>query len=292
MPPKSLLTNKRRDWAAKRKEPPRFEGFRLAHNAAVQERYASALDRLVSRMTAEVGKEVRRLFETDAASSHFGQDATIASQSRITMRRLADTFSALFAKAAAPVARQMVDGADKTSKSSLYSSLQKLSGGLSLKTDVSSPALTNVYKAAVAENVGLIKSIADQYLQKVQGSVMRSITTGNGLQDLIPALEQYEGQTHRRARNIALDQTRKTYNAINKGRMQAIGIQSFKWLHSGGGANPREDHVEMDGKVYRFDNLPVIDQRTGERGIPGQSPNCKCTMSPVFDFTPGDDDGT
>jgi len=288
----ALLTRKRTTWAAQRKAAPRFEGSRLAHNAAVELRYAKALDRLVSRMVDEVTREVRALFETDAAAAHFGQDATIASQSRITMRRLTDTFNALFAKAAAPLAQQMVDGADKASKSALASSLQKLSGGLSIKTDLSNPILANTYKAAVAENVGLIKSIASRYLEQVQGSVMRSITTGNGLQGLVPALEQYEGVTKRRARNIALDQTRKTYNAINKGRMQAIGIQSFKWLHSGGGAHPREDHVEMDGRVYRFDNLPVIDQRTGERGIPGQAPNCRCTMTPVFDFTPGDDDAT
>jgi hypothetical protein len=35
----------------------------------------------------------------------------------------------------------------------------------------------------VTENVGLIKSIPTQYLGGVQGAVMRSITTGNGMQD-------------------------------------------------------------------------------------------------------------
>jgi uncharacterized protein with gpF-like domain len=36
--------------------------------------------------------------------------------------------------------------------------------------------------------------------------------------------------------------------------------------------------------VYSFDDLPVVDERTGETGIPGQAVNCRCTMSPVFDF--------
>jgi SPP1 gp7 family putative phage head morphogenesis protein len=179
----------------------------------------------------------------------------------------------------------MVDGAQAASKTALHTSLKKMTGGLSLKTSLMTPQLNAVYKAQVAQNVGLIKTIAAEYLKNVEGAVMRSITTGRGLQDLVPALEQYEGYTHRKAKNVALDQTRKTYNAINKGRMTGIGVKRFMWIHSGGGAEPREDHIAMDGEVFSFDNPPVIDERTGERGIPGQAINCRCTMAPVFDFS-------
>jgi len=269
MPPKKLqLTRKREAWAASRNEAPIFKGEPLAHNAASAVRYVGALSSLTAQMTAQVKRDVLKLFKTDAAASHFGQDATIASQSRILLADLGNRFNALFAKKAKPLAEGMVKDADKASTPALHSSLQKLSGGMSLKTSVVNSPLQEIYKASVAENVSLIKSIASEYLQKVEGAVMRSITTGNGLQDLVPALEQYEGQTHRRAKNIALDQTRK-----------------FMWHHSGGGAHPREDHVDMDGEIFSFDRLPIIDKRTGERGIPGQAPNCRCTMSPVFDFS-------
>lgn len=279
-----MLTRKRKAWAAQRSEAPTFKGPALQPPAAVAVRYVGALGALTAQMTAQVNREVRKLFESDAAGAHFGQDATIASQSRILLNALAAKFQDLFAKRARVLAETMVTGAEKASGTALHSSLEKLSGGLSLKTRVTSGPLANIYKANVAENVSLIKSIPAEYLTKVMGSVMRAITTGNGLQDLIPALEKYEGQTHRRARNIALDQTRKAYNSINRGRMQALGIEAFQWRHSGGGAHPREDHVEMDGKTFRFDALPVIDPRTGERGIPGQAPNCRCTMAPVFEF--------
>jgi SPP1 gp7 family putative phage head morphogenesis protein len=286
MPPKKIqLTRKREAWAASRKEAPVLKGEQLSHNAASAVRYVGALSALTAQMTAQVKRDVLKLFKTDAAASHFGQDATIASQSRILLADLGNRFNALFAKKAKALAEGMVKNASKTSSASLHSSLQKLSGGMSLKTSVVNTPLQEIYKASVAENVGLIKSIASEYLQKVEGAVMRSITTGNGLQDLVPALEQYEGQTHRRAKNIALDQTRKAYNSINRGRMEALGVKKFTWHHSGGGAHPREDHIELDGQVFRFDALPVIDKRTGERGIPGQAPNCRCTMSPVFDFS-------
>ena len=284
IPKKLTLTAKRKAWAEARTKPPVFKGSPLRNNAGIEAKYATVLGKLAAKLTKETTKEILALFETDAASAHFAMDATISSQSRILTNSLKARFAALFAATAPTVATKMVDEAGSASKTALHSSLQDLSGGLSLKTSVDSPALQNIYKASVAANVSLIKSIASDYLQQVEGAVMRSITSGNGLADLVPALQQYEGQTHRRAKNIALDQTRKAYNSINKGRMQALGVKKFMWHHSGGGAHPREDHVDMDGEIFSFDNLPVIDQRTGERGIPGQAPNCKCTMSPVFDF--------
>lgn len=286
MAPKTLLTRKRRDWAAARKEPPTFQGTQLHEPAGVQARYVKKLAALTAQMTAQVTRDIKRLFQSETGAAHFGQDASIASQSRILLNALRSKFEDLFAKHAKSMAESMVGGAAKASGSALHSSLEALSGGLSLKTNlVAGSDLSNIYKASVSENVNLIKSIPGEYLKDVEGATMRSITTGDGLQDLVPALEKYEGQTHRRAKNIALDQTRKAYNSINKGRMQKIGVQKFMWHHSGGGAHPREDHVDMDGSVYRFDDLPVIDPRTGERGIPGQAPNCRCTMSPVFDFS-------
>jgi len=284
MATRPILTNKRKAWAERRTDAPTFNGSVIQHNAAVQVRYVRALTSLVAQMTAQTKRDIVRLFKSETGSQYFAQDATIASQSRILLNALGAKFNDLFAKKARPLAETMVKQAERASTPALHASLEKLSGGLSLKTSGIPSGLTEIYKASVAENVSLIKSISTKYLEQVEGSVMRSITSGAGLQDLIPALEQYEGMTHRRARNIALDQTRKVYNSINRGRMEAVGVKQFMWHHSGGGAHPREDHIEMDGKIYSFDDLPVIDQNTGERGIPGQAPNCRCTMSPVFKF--------
>jgi SPP1 gp7 family putative phage head morphogenesis protein len=286
------LTGARHGWAAGRTTAPQFKGTPLRNNAGVESRYVIALQSLCAQMTAQVNREVLRLFKSDAAGSHFatdaagpGPNANIGSQARILVRSLEKRFNALFAKRAPLIAEQMAAGAEAASKTALHGSLQKMTGGLSLKTSLMTPQLKAVYRAQVAQNVGLIKTIASEYLHKVEGSVMRSITTGRGLQDLVPALEQYEGYTHRKAKNVALDQTRKTYNAINQGRMTAIGVKRFQWIHSGGGAEPRELHMAMDGQVFSFDNPPVIDEKTGERGIPGQAINCRCTMAPVFDFS-------
>jgi len=278
-----LLTKKRQAYVDAR-ESVTLKGTVLQPPAGVEERYYREINALVTQMTRQCTREITRLFKDPAAVTFFATDASISSQSRILVNSLSDRFNALFAKHAKPIAERMVEGNTKASKTALHSSMQKLSGGMSLKTSLITPDLVDIYKASVAMNVSLIKSIAAKYLQDVQGAVMRSITSGNGLQDLVPALEQYEGQTHRRAKNIALDQTRKVYNGINRERMTAIGVKQFQWHHSGGGAHPRPLHVEMDGNIYSFDDLPVIDENTGETGIPGDAVNCRCTMSPVFQW--------
>lgn len=287
---KIRLTQRKQAWADQFK-PKALEGSVLPAPTGIEARYNAALQKLVTQMIRETRRDVVALFESPTAiASHVTTDASISSQSRILMNALSNKFTDLFGKASKELSERMVEQTGKHSAAALGTSLKELSGGLKLKTDtLRSGPIGEIAKAAVAENVSLIKSIPEQYLQKVQGAVMRSITTGNGLQDLQPFLEEQEGMTKRRAKNIALDQTRKSYQSINAGRMKAAGIKKFIWIHSGGGQKPRPDHVAMDGNTYSYDDLPVIDERTGERGIPGQAPNCRCTARPVLDFGDGDE---
>jgi SPP1 gp7 family putative phage head morphogenesis protein len=280
-----LVTEKRLTWAEPRKDVT-FKGAALQYNASSQDKYVKALQSLVKQMTAQTIREVKRMMGSSAfdSANAVAMDANPASQARILMNQLTAKFESLFGRKAKELADRMVAAADRNSKVSLGLSLKQMSGGLTLKTDLLSKSLKTTLTATVAENVALIKSIPREFMLQVQGDVLRGLSTGQGLADIIPALEQYEGVTLRRAKNIALDQTRKAYNNINKGRMQAIGVEKFQWVHSGGGQKPRELHIEMDGNIYSFDDLPVIDEHTGERGIPGQAINCRCTMVPVIQF--------
>ena len=291
--PKIVLTNKRRAWAKNRDT--NLLGKPLFYNASQQARYQRALQQLVAQMTKETVEQIKRLFHGDTADDFFDQqaeaaalDASITAQAKKLMNKLTLKFQQLFNSKAQGLAETMVEGAKKTSQSTLGSSLKQLSGGLSLKTGIVPKGMEDVANASVQENVALIKSIPSQYLTNVQGSVMRSITTGAGIADLLPAISKHGAVTMRRARFIALDQTRKAYNSINKQRLQAVGVKKFKWLHSGGGREPRKSHLAMDGNIYSFDDLPQINKdnpgQPAEYGIPGQAPGCRCTMNPVISF--------
>lgn len=289
---KPKLSQQKRKWAKNRDVY--LHGLPLNYSAALRAKYEKALRTLVMQMALETQKEVTRLFNSATAADYFDDqadlatmDASIANQSKKLMNNLSDKFSALFGTTAPVLAKKMVNGANEASANALKSSIRELTGGLTLKTDFIPDGVKVVANSSIAENVSLIKSIPEKYFTDITGSVMRSITTGQGLKDLVTHMRTYFSETDRRAKNIALDQTRKAYNSINKQRMMAAGYTKFKWLHSGGGQHPRKEHIAMNGNIYSFDDLPVIVPKTGERGIPGQAINCGCTMQPVYEFDDG-----
>lgn len=288
-PTRPPLTTKRKAWAEARGGAV-FRGTPLRIPAGVAQRYSGELQRLVHRMSKEYQKELHEMFSTPDYDAQIAQDASITSQSRILTNRLARKWKKIFDRKSKDLAEQMVGQADRASAAGVKASLKDVSGGLTLKTSSLSPVAVTQMNASVVENVALIRSIPEQYASSVQQAVMRSITSGNGLSDLVPELQRIGGITERRAKNIAHDQTSKVYATMNRDRMKGLGIKQFEWLHSGGGQHPRPLHEEMSGKIYSFDDPPIIDERTGERGIPGTLVNCRCTALPVISFGDEDDE--
>lgn len=266
-------------------KPQLLEGEPLNPNMIAGMRYQRQLDILIEQMTHATMVAVKKFFYSQTAEEYFTQDdKSVVAEAKRLSNELQKKFDAIFDPRALPIAAEMVDDENKASELALHNSMEKLTGGLSLPTTGLKGEIGEVLKASVAENVALIKSIPAQYLEAVNGAVLRSITTGNGLADIVPFLASEKGITLRRAKMIANDQTRKAFNAISKGRMQAAGLTKFEWLHTGGSNEPRKDHIAMNGNIYRFDDPPIIDKRTGERGIPGQAINCRCRMKPIIEF--------
>jgi len=273
-----------------------MKGTRLALPVGVAARYARKLKKITDEMTATAQREITALyrhpdftayFEKKNREVAFAMDVSPASQARILTNDLKNRFDSLFRAVAPALATGMLEGANAASEDAMATSLKELSGGLKLKTDMLTGTLDEFMKASVANNVALIKSIPSEYFTKVQGAVLRSITDGKGLEDLTSFFENQDGVEARRAKNIAIDQTHKAYNGLNAERMKRVGVGKYEWVHSGGGLHPRPLHQSYSGRVFSFAKPPVIDEHTGERGIPGQAINCRCTMVPVIEFEDG-----
>lgn len=247
-------------------------------------RYAERLAKLTEAMTRTTQREVERLYRNQWTAQDAAMDISFTAAASKLMRLLTAKFTALFTDRAGGLAEALSKGISDSAARSLGESLKKVSGGVTLKTDVVSGKVAEVTKAGVRDNVALIKSIPADYFQKIQGDVMRSIQTGRGMADLVPAIEAHGHSTRKRAELIARDQTSKATTAINRARMDGLGIKKFEWLHSGGGKEPRKLHQDLSGKIFDLADPPVIDERTGERGLPGQLINCRCRMVPVISF--------
>ena len=46
-------------------------------------------------------------------------------------------------------------------------------------------------------------------------------------------------------------------------------------------AKVREEHAHLNGTTWAFDDPPIIDEHTGQKGLPGETYNCRCGLIPV-----------
>ncbi|UNY40185.1 head morphogenesis protein [Pseudomonas phage vB_PcuM_ KLEP17-4] len=279
--PKRPPLSKKRQQYAQERGGFTFVGKPLSYPAGVAERYQRELDRMIRPMIRAYERELRKIMlEPDVIT----QDASTASRARIALNSLARRFQKLFNERAPILTDRMLGGVDKHSELDLKQSLKDVSGGLTLKTTNMPAALRESFKAAAVENVSLIKSIPSQYHERIEGAVMRSIQVGGeGRKTLMDELTNIGGMSERRARNIANDQVRKATTTSNTERAKALGIKKFKWLHSGGGFDKRQKHVDASGKTYSYDNPPRIGDK-GEPVLPGYAINCRCRAVPVIEW--------
>ena len=139
----------------------------------------------------------------------------------------------------------------------------------------------NAVSAVIQENVALIKSIPKQYLSDVEGMVMRSIAAGGDRRALQLELQHRYGLTRKRAAFIANDQSSKANAVMVQSQQEAIGCTEAEWLHSGGGREPRPDHVKASGKRYDIKKGMLLDDGWVK---PGMLPNCRCVSIAVIDI--------
>ena len=143
-----------------------------------------------------------------------------------------------------------------------------------------SPYTEEMLKAAMGENVGLIKSIGVQYLGKVEQSVWASVKGGFDLGTLSKELQQSYGVTKNRAELIARDQGAKANAVIEQARRKELGVTKAVWRHSHAGRTPRPSHVKADGEVFDINKGLKLD---GEWLLPAQAINCRCYSTSIID---------
>lgn len=247
-------------------------------NQGIEAAYRKRLDKLVDEMQRSVVYWLTAAYRRNVPE--IAQDESPAMALTKMMRRLAKQWQRRFEEAAQPVATEFAETSMSAADLSLRNALRQK--GFSVQFQMTRAA-NDVFQATVQENVGLIKSIAAEHLQDVQGLVMRSVTQGRDLEGLVEDLQKRYGVTKRRAAFIARDQNNKATATITRVRQQGLGIKQAKWRHSRGGKHPRKSHQEADGKAYDVDKGMLID---GEYIRPGELPNCRCvaiSIIPGFD---------
>jgi SPP1 gp7 family putative phage head morphogenesis protein len=134
----------------------------------------------------------------------------------------------------------------------------------------------------VSDNVRLVKSLALDQLDDLKGVVTRGARQGLHHSVIAEQIQQRFGVTQRRAALIATDQVGKLNGELNQVRQQNLGLRRYRWSSSQD-ERVRPGHRLLNGTIQSWDKPPVVDQRTGERGHPGQPVRCRCQAIPIID---------
>lgn len=147
------------------------------------------------------------------------------------------------------------------------------------------PKLKLALKAAVQENVVLIKSIPQEYLKRVEFDINESVAQGRNMSELVEKLNKKAYSiTRRRAITIAYDQVNKITESVDRQRKMELGLNYAIWRHSNIPQEPRISHVHADGKEFDVRKGCYID---GEYIQPKQKINCNCSAQTILKFDTG-----
>lgn len=249
-------------------------------NKGVEARYRQELDKLIKEMIHSFDYWVTAAYRKYPPHmvAHIAQDAAPAKAMEKVLKALGKRWIKKFNELAPKISNMFGDKMLKTSDTAFQDALK--AAGWTIEFTMTR-TIKDVLDSVIAENVSLIKSIPQQYLNDVQGIVMRSYSRGRDLYTMTEELKSRYGVTQKRAALISRDQSNKANSAIQQARQIEIGITKAVWQHSSAGKTPRPDHVAAAGKEYDVTKGCLI---SGEYIFPGQLINCRCTSKSILPF--------
>lgn len=251
----------------------------LRPSAAIRAAYQARLYALVDEMHRSISYWLTAAYR--ANTPEIAQDASPARELRAALRKLARRWQGKFDALAPQLAEYFARDVSQRVDGELERMFRK--AGFTVKFKLTK-AQNDAFQAVIGEQVGLIKSIAQEHLSQVEGMVMRSVQEGRDLGTLTKDLQRRFGITKRRAKRIAFTQNQMATAALTRTRQKELGIRQARWLHSAGGKQPRPEHVAFSGKLYDVDKGAFLE---GKWTWPGREINCRCVSIPVI---PGFDD--
>lgn len=245
-------------------------------NAGIGKAYSRALVSIVQRIKSDVNAELVKEFKRQAKQEKMAMDG-ITDWAAHVIDYLVSRWERKLDDLAPQLAAKFVNRTVTNYESLMKTHLRR--AGFTVRfqiTDFQKEAL----QAATEVNVGLIKSIGSQYLERVQGQVWKCVTDGYDLSTLSKDLSKTYDITKRRAEFIARDQGAKAHAAIEKAKRLELGIKKAIWMHSHAGKKPRPSHMAANGKEFDVSKGMYLD---GEWVQPGELINCRCCSKSIIE---------
>jgi SPP1 gp7 family putative phage head morphogenesis protein len=133
-----------------------------------------------------------------------------------------------------------------------------------------------------SENLKLtIKNFLDKEILTLRKEVEKNVFRGFRADSLADIIQKRYGVSKSKAKFLGLQETSLLTSKYRELRYKEVGITTYKWSTSKD-ERVRDDHDDLDGKVFSFDNPPIVNKRTGKRANPGEDFGCRCVPIPII----------
>jgi SPP1 gp7 family putative phage head morphogenesis protein len=170
------------------------------------------------------------------------------------------------------IATRMANSAETFNRNRFINDINQ-AVGVSLRGVIKKEGVATQVNASIETNIGLIKSIPEQYHGKLRRIINEGIERGDDAFSLRQQINELGQVTERRARFIARDQTAKLNSAITEARQTRVGVTHYFWRTSMD-ERVRPSHLDKEGVRFAWDSPPA------DTGHPGQDFNCRCSAEP------------
>ena len=242
--------------------------------------YFKQLNKLTKSMRLDIRNELIPALK--ALESQYINDG-YADQLSQLIGKLSLKYQNLTSLLAKPTSQTMVKSvAGKNQKA--FNTLVNKAVGVDLTGILVDEGLEDFLEAQVNKNVTLIKSVPSEYFKSIETVVMNGTANGLRWQEMareiggIKDISSVNGKLQNRIKLIARNETSNINASINKRRQENLGIAEFKWK-TAEDERVRGSHAKLDGKIFSWDDLPIVD---GVKTSPGQPINCRCVAVPVI----------
>lgn len=131
-------------------------------------------------------------------------------------------------------------------------------------------------------NVALIKDLALNQINDIRGILENAEINALQIDVLRKQIQDNFKVSESKAELLARDQTLKLNGEITQVRQTNAGITQYMWTTSRD-ERVRPDHEELEGTIQAWAIKPIVDQKTGRTGHPGEDYQCRCTAFPILE---------
>lgn len=138
-----------------------------------------------------------------------------------------------------------------------------------------------------------IKKWCEEEIQELRGVVEENALEGYRYSNLSAVIQNRYSVSQSKAKFLARQETAMFVSKYRKERFTDAGVKRYKWSTSHDervrpapwvkGKARLDNHRILDGKIFFYNDPPVVDMASGRRANPGEDYNCRCVDIPILD---------